>query len=495
MKRFSLFSRSLALTFLALLIAFIPVLAASTTKILSTNYTVVNMSTTTDAIVTASYFKDDGSTWTADPDKTNFTVAQDYGNKVIAQYFDTTLTSGKGSVLLSSSQPLGAVVQIQARNQTATMGAYTGYTTGSNKFYIPLVFRQLNTASGLANTQIMIQNIQGEDIDATVDFYPYPGSGFATFTKTFSGASDIPAYSTKYYDVADESAANLPNGWYGSAVVTAETGKQIAVVVNLFTGNHGLSTLNAFPSESAGTSWAVPQFASRLPNGFSTPISVQNVSGGSIGIGNLDLDCLPASGYVGNINISNTVAVNDKASYAFNPVTDFVNLPTNWVGACKVTASGNVVVSSQLRKPGVTDEISIYEAFRTNISDTKVVVPLVSKRLANGFATPVVIQNLSGSSTAHILLTFTRGDGIVVGNPTYTKTYDILPNENVIINLRLSTEPAGLSMPDGWSGTLVVTTQAAQTPVPVVAYVQLTNVFSPAGDTWMSHQAFNRPEP
>lgn len=61
--------------------------AASTTKNLSTNYTVVNTGTD-QAVVTAEYFKTDGTVWAADPDKTSFTVDGNFGQKVIAQYFD-----------------------------------------------------------------------------------------------------------------------------------------------------------------------------------------------------------------------------------------------------------------------------------------------------------------------------------------------------------------------------------------------------------------------
>ncbi len=122
-----------------------------------------------------------------------------------------------------------------------------------------------------------------EDITATVQFIPSPGTVFTGFTKTFDGVNDIPKYSTKYDDVADESASNLADGWIGSAVVTAQSGKQIAVVVNIFFGADSMQTFNAFPDELKGTSWAVPQFASRLPsNNFNTPVSVQNVSGSTM---------------------------------------------------------------------------------------------------------------------------------------------------------------------------------------------------------------------
>jgi len=212
MKRQRLLSRSVMIIIVALLFATVPVFASSTAKTLSTNYTVVNLSTVNDASVTALYYKDDGTAWTGS-DFSSFPVLKNYGQFTARQYSDNGLSSGKGSVVLSSSEPLAAVVQIQARGQVSTLGAYSGYTSGSNKFYVPLVMRYAGSANGTANTQIMIQNIMNEDITATVKFIPQPGTAYSTFTKTFDGSNNIKKYSTKYYDVADESASNLPNGW------------------------------------------------------------------------------------------------------------------------------------------------------------------------------------------------------------------------------------------------------------------------------------------
>jgi len=507
MKRISLLSRSMVIVIAILLVAVVPVLAGSTIKTLSTNFTVVNLSTTTNASVIALYYKDDGSTWTAHPDNTNFTVPMNYGQFIARQYTDTTLTSGKGSVVLSSTEPLAAVVQIQARGQVSTIGAYSGFTTGSNKFFIPLVMRNANSASGIANTQIMIQNIMNEDITASVQFIPSPGTAYLGFTKNFTGGDNIKKYSTIYYDVADESTSNLPNGWIGSAVVTAQTSKQIAVVTNIFFGSDSLQTFNAFMDESKGTSWAVPQFASRLAsNNFNTPVSVQNVSGSTMLTGTIQMTCNPATGYTGNVNIANTVSVPDTASYAFNPVTN-LSITGNWQGACVVTAPGNIVAYVQLRKPNVNADFAAHEAFRTDSTNSQVVFPLVAKTLTNNFATAQLIMNLSSTETAYIHLKYTRGSESSVGQAVYEYDATILPRKNMIINTRLPCEPAYLytatcttdgthpGMPSGWQGTLVVTTTPGHTAVPLVGYVQLTWLSQPAGgDLYMAHNAFSLPE-
>lgn len=480
-------SKAVMLAMSLLLVFTMTASAGSTTKSLSTNFTLVNMDSAT-ANVTVSYFKDDGTVWDADDANESFTI-DGLGQKIIAQYFDTTMTGGKGSAVVSSDTSLGAVVQILARNQTPTSGAYSGVSAGSNSFYVPLVLRQRPTANGLTNTQIMIQNLDSAGaITASVEFIASPGSGFTGFTKAIAS---IPANSTYYYDVADEDAANLPDGWYGSAVVTGEAGKLIAVVVNVFGGPNSLQTYNGFPVEIAGTTWSVPQFTSKLANGLNTPVTVQNVSGATIVTGDIHLDCFPATGYTGEIHKTNPVDVVDNASYAFNPVNN-ADYPDAWSGACFATAPGNVVTYIQMRKPGFNEEFAAYEAFRADGTDTKVVVPLASKRQANGFATVITIQNLDTTNPALVTLTYTRNTACSVGDPVYLLNETIAAGGNLYQNLRLAAGgPAG--MPDGWFGSLTVEVQAGETARPIVGYVQLTNYLPVAGDTLMAHDAFSLP--
>src|SRR5574340_129075 len=149
-------------------------LNAATTKTLSTNYTLVNLDST-DAEVSVLYLKSDGPPWDADAGNESFTIPGNYGQKIVAQYFDSTMSAGSGSAVISSAKPLSAVVQILARNQTPSSGAYSGILNGSTTYYVPLVQRQLVTASGTSNAQIMIQNVTGNPVLADVEFIPAPG--------------------------------------------------------------------------------------------------------------------------------------------------------------------------------------------------------------------------------------------------------------------------------------------------------------------------------
>lgn len=465
--------------------------AGSTTKTLSTNFTLVNLSSTADAYVTVSYHKTDGSVWDADDDKESFTISANYGQRIIAQYFDSTLSAGSGSVVVNSSEPLGAVVQIQARNQTPTMGAYSGFDAGSEKFFIPTLIRERQTASGLASSQIIIQNTASSATNTvTIDFIAYPGSGYSNWQK--AGIS-IPPNASYYYDLADEDVANLPPGWFGSAVATSEPGKPIAVVSNLFAGPNGLATFNAFPQESLGTLWYVPQFTSRLPNGLSMPVTVQNLGTVDIEQNALVMTCNSSISTPASFELRNSVAIPPNGSYAFNPVTD-LTIPSNWSGACRVEAPVNIVVIVQMRRPDVTEEFAGYEAFNGTTSSTRVVIPLVSKRQPNGFATAVIIQNLDTDNAADVKLSYIPSEDYVAGggsSSTIVVNHQIPPGENLIQNHRLADGVPEL--PDQWYGTLLVEPQNPATARPIAAYVQLTNYLTSEGDTLMAHAAFGLP--
>ncbi len=291
------------------------------------------------------------------------------------------MSAGQGSAVIRSTQPLGAVVQILARNQTPSSGAYSGVTSPSSSYYAPLVQKNLNTASGISNSVIIVQNAETTTQQVAINFIAYPGiSGITNHTKELN----VPGESSYYYDVTSDPL--LENGWTGSAVITAETGKKIVVVVNTFLGNDTLTTYNAFPVEAAGQNWGIPLFTSRLLNGLNTSVSIQNVSGSIIPANGITVSCKAGSGFSpATFTKQNSTSIPNNSAFAVNPVVD-TSIPGNWSGSCTVSSSGNVVVIVTLRSPGFNSNSGAYEAFNINQStNTKVVIPLMSKRQAKWF--------------------------------------------------------------------------------------------------------------
>jgi len=462
-------------------------LAQSTTKQLSTNFTLVNLGSAA-AAGTISYIKPDGTSWGSE----SFNIPGNGGQAIFRQYDPSgspgnpNLTSGAGSVMVMADQPLGAVVQILARGQNPTSsGAYAGLSTGAPSFYVPLVAKNLTTATGTGNSQIVVQNTGGSPTAVQFQFI----GGGSTYTYTSPNVAPNASF-TCDLTTACGTSAGVPNNWSGSAVVNATaSGGTIAVVSNFFTGD-ALQTFNAFSVTSPKKKWFVPLFTSKLPNSLSTPIAIQNLSGSTIPANSIQVVCTPDAGATGfsPITITNPTPVDNNASFFVNPVTDG-SIPTGFFGSCVITAPDNVVAFVQMRFIA-TGEAAAYEAIPDGGTDTKVIIPLIAKRLPNGFATAVTIQNLS-SSPANVTLTYTPS-GSSAPVPPISAT--ILANGSLIQNHRITTGTGAVTqLPDGWVGTLTVSSNT-----PVNAFVQLTFLKSinpnlPGGDNFMAHNAFTQP--
>jgi hypothetical protein len=457
--------------------------AAATSKTLSTNYTLVNLGTST-ATVSVQYYLDNGSNWSASPSSTSFTVAGNGGQYVVAQYLDASMASGRGSAVVASDQPLGAVVQIQARNQTPTLAAYVGTSTTAATYYAPLVLRNRATAGGNVNSQIMVQNAGTSAITVQIQLVKNTASPGANYTKT---SPSIAPGATYYYDLSDELASNVADNWFGSAVITAAAGGQITAIVNNFTGADQLMTYNAFPPTQLGNRWFVPQFSSRLPNGLSIPVNVQNLSGATMAANSIQMNCTALAGFTpASFTATNPSAVANNEAYSFNPVTD-QTLPGNWAGSCVLTTPGNAVVISQLRQPGVNQNGAAFEAINGNGTNTRVIVPLVSKRQANGFATGIYVQNMRNTATT-VNITYTPA-AACTGCATFTETGISIPANGLLErNFRLATTIN--SMPDRWFGSATINSTDG---APIDGYVQFTIIGSTSGDTTQAHRVFTLP--
>jgi len=477
------------LTIIVILVALITTsgaTGAATTKSLSTNFTLVNLGSS-DAKVTVSYYKPDGSAWNGSA-YTTATIRANGGQWIVRQYFDSGLESGvRGSVVVSSDQPLAGMVQILNRASGApTSGAYSAITSGSTRAYIPLVTRQGVSATGISNSQIVIQNTTESAVNVEVRLIQL-GSSSVTYTKQINNIQRGSSYT---YDLSDET--NLPSNWYGSAEIEAITpGGKIAVVSNLFTGADSLNSFNAFTEDDFDSVWFVPLLASKLTNSLNTSVGVQNVDSSTISAGDITLSCIkdPASSGANTLSLTNPNDIAPKGAYYFNTLIDS-RFPTNWYGSCKVSvASGKKTVVTVQQRLVASQNQAMFEAIPGSSTATTVFIPLVAKRLSNGFATPVVIQNL-GSSTATIDLIYTSGEG---GIPpaTYTRTTTIPPEAALQLNFRLlATESPNI--PNGWVGSLKVVSRGSPAQ-PIHAYVQntfLTMTTSPNGDQFMAYRAF-----
>ncbi len=473
------------LTVLLVLTMVLSASAAATTKAMSTNFALVNLATGANS-GTINYIKSDGSQWRA-PETFNLTTQGSQLNKY--QYSpDAGLSAGTGSVVVSTNGPMGAVVQIRSdvpgSTQVSTRGAYSGSTSGAQEAYVPLVAKNGTSASGLARSQVIVQNTGVGN--ATIEIRLVNLDASTRYTKTGINLVSGASYT---YDLTEE--PNVPDGWFGSAVVRAtNSGGQVAVVSNFFTGNHGMQTYNAFTTR--GQNWLVPLFTSRLPNSLSAVVRVQNLSGGAIDANGITMSCIkdplsPGS----NFELRNPAAVGNSAAYEFNPVTDN-RLPSGWFGSCRVTTPGkDTVVFVQLRYVG-QDMAAAYEAIPSTGTNTKVIIPVYLKRLTNGFATVITVQNLSSTQAANVELRYqaaTDADPPLPANCSATFNVNIPAGASIQQNHTLTQDGPGFVPQIGLNcrGTLVATSTNG---VPIDSFVQIRDVNGLPGDTYQAHNGF-----
>lgn len=454
--------------------------AASTGKNLSSNFTLVNL-VAGDNNGTISYVKagEAGGIW-RDPESFSLNGVGDQA--IYRQYDDGELDPGSGSVVVSTDGPVGAVVQIQARNgQIPTSGSYIGVSEGAPSANVPLVSRQGSSLSGKTNSQIIIQNASSNAINVEVKLINST-DGSTTHTKTFS---NIASNASVEYDLDTENA--LPVGWFGSASVTAVGGGEVAVVSNFFTGDNAMQTFNAFTQ--TGTKWFAPLFTSRLANGLSTPIAVQNVSGGDIPIGGITLTCKKdpnnTEATEPTITRSNTAVIKNTASVFFNPAPTDSGYPEKWYGSCVVnTGTFQTAMFVQMRFVG-GDRAGAYEGILGTGTNQRVIIPLYAKRLGNSFASAVTIQNLNEGAAANVTLEYKGGEGAAASCTQTFSNVSIPAGGSLIQNHRIPDGPNSVpQLADGCFGTLTVTGNQ-----PLDAFVQL-DFTQQGGDAFMAHGAF-----
>jgi len=476
-------SAALALTTVIAASTLMSASAASTGKNLSSNFTLVNLASgeNTGQI---SYVLPLGGEWRP---AQSFTLNGVGDQAIYRQYEDDQLDPGSGSVVVSTDGPVGAVVQIQARNgQVPTSGAYIGVSEGAPSANVPLVSRQGSSLSGKTNSQIIIQNASNDVMSVKVDLINST-TGAVDHTETFD---NLAVNASVEYDLDTEDG--LPVGWFGSASISAVGGGEVAVVSNFFTGDNAMQTFNAFTK--TGTKWFAPLFTSRLDNSLSTPIAVQNVSGGDIPANAITLTCKrdPNANSTQEETLirTNPAALKNTASVFFNPAPDDSGYPADWYGSCKVD-SGTFATAMFVQMRFVTgSRAGAYEGILGTGTAQTVVIPLIAKRLANSFASAVTIQNLSESAAANVTLEYR---GAIDGQPTNTAPCTATINGvipaggSMIENHRVPNDVAN-SVPeiaDLCVGSLTVTSSNQ----PINAFVQL-DFTGQGGDAFMAHNAF-----
>jgi hypothetical protein len=436
--------------------------------------------------VTVSYINPDGSIPSYASDTCYLTPNQTC--RILVSDSNRIPNGGIRSAIVNGGEDVSVAVANQRLSSPYSNGAYTGVQNGltSGTYYVPTVLRNRSGASGVANTEFAVQNVGLVPMTIQIQLIAWPGTQLLNFTKT---SPTIAAGATYRYYLVNESPNNVPDQWYGSAIVTA--GGPIAVLSNMVAGSNIIQTINAFQSGNVGPVWMVTQFTSRLANGLSTVLSVQNVSGSTIDANGIQLYCTkdPASPDPATFTVYNgSTLVPNNGGYSFNPVVDITNFPTAWYGSCKVTATANVVVYVQMRFVGGTgnpEDAAAYDAVLASGVGRVIVFPRI-RRQPNGttLASAIGIQNLSTTIATTVVLNYYHNTDCSTADVLGLQ-FTIQPGASLLRNHRFD------DLPIGWCGSLVVSSSVTS----INGYAQLKDINTAPGmgDTFMAYDAVTRP--
>lgn len=359
------------------------------------------------ANVQVQYYNADGSSLTA----TNPcpTVAQ-YGECVATNPF----ANGKnGTGVITSDQPLAVTV---AEATPYGGGAYAVSSGSSSLLVAPLA---INNPGGFV-TQLTIFNSGASVVTATVVSYgTVTGS---TPVQTYTNTVSLSPHSSQ----VALSTNNLPANFYGWSQISSPAGSQlVAQVLEQNASSHFVAIANAQPAPS--TALYAPAIFNNAYGSFATGTNIVNPSSTavSVTISYYDLNGTAYNATPFNLPGYAVQAIFDGASNSSVPGLPANDLPANFAGAAKVTATGAGVVMLVNEGGGVTNggnaESGVYNALPSG--SNLVGLPVMANG-GYGYTTGATIYN-SSSSPVTVSVQYYSVDGTPVNTAT---SYNIPAN-------------------------------------------------------------------
>jgi len=296
---------------------------------------------------------------------------------------------GKYSVVVSSSQPVAAIVNHHdlpydpTRVNTRSMSAI-GFGSGGQRVYCP----NINKEYAGWNTPFYIQNTGSASTNVTIEFYTFSDGS------EVSGAQKVislqPGRSYEYDPVAENT---LPGGAQYSVVATADPGGTIVgTVLQLATAGEGGLNNNCF--NAGGTNVYLPNILKSYA-GWDTPFVVQNIGTVETTLTIRYYDFTTGSEVY---TVDPAPTIQPRMSYAGRPwhISDSVLPATKQYSVVVESSASDVVaiVNEHKISSGFNQAMS-YNGF--NSGSSSVYLPNVLKSYL-GWDTPFVIQNVGGTS-------------------------------------------------------------------------------------------------
>jgi hypothetical protein len=380
------------------------------------------------------------------------TLAPSEAKNFIPSDFAGMPSGFQGSAIVSSNQPIKAIVNVTNR-QAGNLGVAGGQAAGqyqgidgaavANTLYFPMA---KNNRFG-KTTAFYIQNAGSTAVTATCLFtmdngltytYTTPSIGPSKMVVVVPGDAGVP-----------NTDANRQN--IGSLQVSS-TGPLAGVVMEYTTNENPavlLQSTRGFTANDFDTVLYLPTVKQDRFGRF-TGIQVQNVSAGNI---NVTLTMVGSRGACAGQTFTRTAnALAPGASKTFNQIAGQDGAMINDCAAsATVTATGNIVavvsesfVAGKI-PAGENQSSTTYSGFPQNSVSTQVSVPMYKENRFSKY-TGLMIQNVSNTVANNVVITFVGSAGLAAGN-----TYTMVPmtiQPGASIELSRISENAAL-----WAGT------------------------------------------
>jgi hypothetical protein len=440
-----------------------------TQRTYTTGLKVQNLSSST-ANITLNFYSEGSSTAAASvPD----TIPAN-SSKTYAPLPTQVPTGFKGSAIISSDQPVAAVVNIASPNLAADFGggSYVGFTVGARKFFVPLVFREYFRFSSFFS----VQNIGDSPTSVTVT---YVGTNNAGAVNTSQTQTIQPNTS---FEFNQDSFTALGTGFTGAATIESTTEDVVAAVMQVSNGQ-----ILGYGGFAAGSTLPVMPTVQANRFGYFTGINVQNVGTAATDV---TITYTPSGTEGATCTETISVAAGAKvafAQYAFqangrgsNAGTDNCADGAPFLGSGKVTTnSANQPLVAAVNQVNLTaNKGDTYGAFDPNSATNTVVFPTIQDRFF-GYFTGFNIVNV-GTAATDITCTFTNS------SVTATKTA-LAPNG--VFSVVTTTGTNNFPIAQGYDGSATCT--ASATGAKIVGVGQQLKTTGNA-DTFFVYEGVNK---
>jgi hypothetical protein len=408
-------------------------------------------------------------------------IAVNASVNILENHWDTTDTSFQGAAVVSSDQPIVAIVNV---TNGEAAGQYQGVGTPDTEVGFPLFKNDFGGAH--KHTTFYIQNASDTAAMIYATFNADDGTPY-----TIDSGSAILASEMWVLDPAN--VAGMPTGIKGGLVVTSTVNIAGVVLEHGVTEDTILQATMGFSPAEYGTELVAPLIKYRFGgNARSTGLQVQNVSDAAVDI-YVNYVEAGLSANPGTTYRQWALSVDPGASFTFyDNLGDGDDIPDGVLASATITATGDIAAIVNETYPSVPagkrQTQTVYHAIASADATTKVGVPLAKEMMGsagNEKSTGIQVMNVSDSmATVDLAYTF--------GGTTYTiEDQEIAAGASSTffkVNASIAdTEWAGgIKLPTGGFGGVVVTSDQN-----IVVIVQETHLKATDPQDNKNYEGFN----